>query len=144
MTLSDVKSNDGTICGFAPKMRSLIQRFCTLINTIRIKDSGHNSFLLAQYQSSSDHYNGNSSILVDPSSQMMEPSAVLHPRWANLVQSLHTFINNTRIAACGHNSCLLAQYQSSSGHYMGNSSILVDPSSQMAEPFAVFHPRCTP
>jgi hypothetical protein len=101
----------------------LIQSVHKLINTIRIEDCGHNSCLLAQYQSSYGHYTGNSSILVEPSSQITEPSAV-STQDASPLQSLHTLINTIRIKDCGHNSCLLAQYQSSSGHYTRNSSII--------------------
>jgi hypothetical protein len=45
---------------------------------------------------------------------------------------------------CGHNSCLLAQYQSSSDHYTVDSSILVDLSSQMTELSAILHPSMIP
>ena len=50
----------------------------TLINTIRIKDYGHNSWLLVPYQYSSGQYTGNSSILGDLSSQLTEPRTVSH------------------------------------------------------------------
>jgi hypothetical protein len=40
--------------------------------------------------------------------------------------------------------CLWAQYQSSSGHYIGNASTIVDPSGQLTQPSAVFHPRLMP
>jgi hypothetical protein len=47
---------------------------------IILKDGGKVLWLGAQYQSSSGHSTGNSSILVDPSSQITEPSVIFHPR----------------------------------------------------------------
>jgi hypothetical protein len=135
-----VHSINGTSCGFSPKTHILIQKLHQLINTRRQKNCNNHSWLLAPYQSRSGHETCNSSILLDPSSQLTEPPAVSHPRCTPDIK-LHTLIKTIRIMNCDHNSWLMAQYQSRSGHYTGTSSILLDPSSQLTEPPTVSHPR---
>jgi hypothetical protein len=81
-------------------------------------------------QSSSGHYIGNSSIL-DPSSQITEPPAVFQTCTSSYLYII--------LKDGGKVLCLGARYQSTSGHYTGNSSIL-DPSGQIMEPPAISHP----
>jgi hypothetical protein len=97
-------------------------------------------------------HRGNSSVLVDPSSQLTELSVVPHPRcttWYTI--DIHSLIHQKealwpQFMAIGPISVLLwplVPYQFCYGHYTGNSNILVDPSSQLTEPPTVFHTRCT-
>jgi hypothetical protein len=123
-------------------MHDLIQNWHPLINTSKqglwpqFMAIGPISVLLWPL------HRGNSSVLVDPSSQLTELSAVSHRRcttWYKI--EIHSLIHQSK--GCGHNSWLLVPYQCSYGHYTGNSSILVDPSSQLTEPPTVSQTRCT-
>jgi hypothetical protein len=94
--------------------------------------------LMTQCQSSCGHYMGNASVLY-PSSQMMVPTAVFHPSTTTCYKHYILLLIHDTEEEWGQGVCLWAQYQYSSGHCMGNASIL-DPSSQITEPTAVFHP----